>query len=157
MDRPTAIISGEIFQNHQTGRHVENGARADVLHRLATALIEGDNLTETPFIGLEPQRAAPEQIALVHPRDYLALLQRFCAGGGGQLDLNTVVSSGSFETALFAAGSLLRGVEARQPEARPGQLFVVHLAVRGVCDENLLRAGVLRHRRGHQTLHAAAD
>ena len=104
---PTAIISGPVYQAHQTGQHAENASRAAQVHKAATALIESDSR----FIGLEPQQAEFEQIMAVHSHRYVTNLQEFCLEGGGRLDADTVASPASFETARYAAGGLIQGVD----------------------------------------------
>jgi len=47
----------------------------------------------------------------VHPEAYVTLIEQACANGGGQLDVDTVVSPHSFEAALHAAGGAVRMVE----------------------------------------------
>jgi acetoin utilization deacetylase AcuC-like enzyme len=47
----------------------------------------------------------------VHPEAYVSLIEQACANGGGQLDVDTVVSPHSFEAALHAAGGAVRMVE----------------------------------------------
>jgi acetoin utilization deacetylase AcuC-like enzyme len=48
----------------------------------------------------------------VHSAAYLDAFERFAAAGGGHLDPDTVVSTGTWETALAAAGAGLAAIEA---------------------------------------------
>ena len=106
---PIAIISGPIYQAHNTGeRHPENARRAEALRPLAAQLLTGDGR----FVGIEPKPISLERIAAVHSARYVAALQEFCLGGGGRLDGDTLVSPASFEVARQAAGGLLEGVQA---------------------------------------------
>jgi acetoin utilization deacetylase AcuC-like enzyme len=104
--KPTAIITNPIFQNHDTGRHAESPARAEVLHQLALEILK---LPE--FKLLEPQKAELAHVTAVHNPRYVIDLDRFCKRGGGQLDINTTVSPESYEVALQAVGGLLRAVD----------------------------------------------
>jgi acetoin utilization deacetylase AcuC-like enzyme len=61
---------------------------------------------------LEPRRATEEELTLVHQRSYLEALRDFCEAGGGALDPDTIVSGGSWDTALLAAGATLAAVDA---------------------------------------------
>jgi acetoin utilization deacetylase AcuC-like enzyme len=45
------------------------------------------------------------QLLAVHSPAHVELIERLCAAGGGQIDADTVVSSGSWEAALHAAGA----------------------------------------------------
>lgn len=67
---------------------------------------------------LIPTRAASEdELAVYHTRDYIAGI-RACAVGGprqgawGDVDDETVISAGSFEAALYAAGGAMNAVSA---------------------------------------------
>ena len=63
-------------------------------------------------IRLEPRAATLEELSLVHPLGYLEALRAFCESGGGQLDPDTSVVPGSWDTALVAAGAVLAAVDA---------------------------------------------
>jgi len=57
---------------------------------------------------IQPKIAKREDIELVHEPDYIELVKRTCATGGGVLDLgDTVVNSKSYEAAALAAGALI--------------------------------------------------
>jgi acetoin utilization deacetylase AcuC-like enzyme len=55
--------------------------------------------------------ASREVLEAVHPAAHVDFVSRLSASGGGQIDLDTVASSGSFEAALHAAGGAVRLVE----------------------------------------------
>jgi acetoin utilization deacetylase AcuC-like enzyme len=64
--------------------------------------------------GFERVQAPPVQrsvLEAVHPASHVAEIERFCADGGGHLDDDTVVSVGSWEAALHAAGGAVRMVD----------------------------------------------
>ncbi len=61
---------------------------------------------------LEPRRATEAELTRVHDAAYLGRLRQFCERGGGALDPDTVVSQGSWDTALLAAGGVLAAVDA---------------------------------------------
>ena len=83
---------------HDTGGHPEQPARITAIERL---------LDERDWLGWE-RRESPEaereQLEAVHDGGYVEQIERFCAAGGGMLDLDTVASSGSWGAALHAAG-----------------------------------------------------
>lgn len=106
--KPTAIISGEVYRDHQTGGHPESPRRTEALQALAGKLLGGPGR----FVGLDPVEADLARIEAVHSPRYVAALQRFCQAGGGKIDLNTVASPASYRVALLAVGGLLRGIDA---------------------------------------------
>jgi acetoin utilization deacetylase AcuC-like enzyme len=63
-------------------------------------------------VHLEPRRATEAELLRVHESSYLSGLREFCEHGGGSLDPDTVVSPGSWDTALLAAGGVLAAVDA---------------------------------------------
>lgn len=78
--------------------------------------LTGSGLSEQMV--LIPARAASEdELAVYHTRDYIAGI-RACAAGGprqgswGDVDDETVISPGSFEAALYAAGGAMNAVSA---------------------------------------------
>ena len=61
---------------------------------------------------LEPSPATVEQVAYVHDQDYIEALRKFCARGGGLMDMDTGASSDSFDVAMLAAGGAIRAIDA---------------------------------------------
>ncbi len=104
----TLLYSHSACREHDTGAmHPERPARLDaVLETLA-----GDE-----FAGLERReapRATVEQIARVHPKAFVeAVLEAIPDSGHVGLDADTIVSPGSGEAALRAAGALCAAVDA---------------------------------------------
>jgi acetoin utilization deacetylase AcuC-like enzyme len=106
---------------HDTGAsHCERPERISA----ALAGIRQAGLDEAT-IQLSPRRATNEELEKAHAKRYLRFLEDFCAAGGGSLDQDTVVSPGSWDTALLAAGGALAAVEALAA-ARSGYAFVAH-------------------------------
>ncbi|HUF97801.1 MAG TPA: histone deacetylase [Ilumatobacter sp.] len=58
-----------------------------------------------------PRLASVEELALVHGTDYIAAVERLCESGGGEIDGDTSVSSGSFNTARQSAGAVLDALD----------------------------------------------
>jgi acetoin utilization deacetylase AcuC-like enzyme len=90
---------------HDTGGHPEQPARITAIER---------ELERRGWLGFErvsSQRVARETLTAVHPPKYVDAIERFCAAGGGHLDLDTIVSAGSFEAALHAAGGAVQLVD----------------------------------------------
>jgi acetoin utilization deacetylase AcuC-like enzyme len=109
------------LDDHQTGRgHPERPARVP-------AVLDGvrhANLTDA-VVQLPSREVSAEELERVHTRQYLRMLQDFCAAGGGSLDADTVASAGSWTTALRAVGGALAAIEALA-EANEGVAFVAH-------------------------------
>jgi acetoin utilization deacetylase AcuC-like enzyme len=76
-------------------------------------------------VRLPARLATREELERVHTPEYLQMLEDFCAGGGGSLDVDTVAGAGSWETALRAVGGALAAVDALA-EANEGVAFVAH-------------------------------
>jgi acetoin utilization deacetylase AcuC-like enzyme len=60
---------------------------------------------------LQSPAAERSQLTAVHPEAYVASIAAAAARGGGQLDLDTVISEGSFEAALHGAGGAVAMVD----------------------------------------------
>jgi acetoin utilization deacetylase AcuC-like enzyme len=101
----SAFFSHPASAGHDTGGHPERAARIDAIER---------HLDATGWLGFE-RRESPrierELLERCHSADYVAALERFCAAGGGQLDEDTLVSEGSWEAALRAAGGAVAVVD----------------------------------------------
>ena len=92
--------------DHDPGPHPEQPARIVAIERL---LSERDwcgfARVESPAV----DRAVLER---VHPASHVEFIERLSARGGGQIDMDTAVSRGSFEAAMHAAGGAVSLVEA---------------------------------------------
>jgi acetoin utilization deacetylase AcuC-like enzyme len=83
---------------HQTGPHPERPARIAAIER---------ELDERGWLGFERVQSPAvdrELVELVHTARHFERIERLSAAGGGALDFDTIVSPGSFEAALRAAG-----------------------------------------------------
>ncbi len=90
---------------HDTGPHPENAGRLVAIEAA---------LERAGWPGLE-RREAPaatrEQILRVHDEAHLDAIERFCAEGGGMVDMDTIASPGSFEAGMDAAGGAAAAAE----------------------------------------------
>jgi acetoin utilization deacetylase AcuC-like enzyme len=90
---------------HETGPHPEQPARIVAIER---------ELERRGWLGFE-RITSPQvdrsTLTSVHPESYVAAIERFCEAGGGNVDLDTVASRGSFGAALHSAGGAVRMVE----------------------------------------------
>jgi len=103
-----ALVTHEACLAHDTGAH--HPERADRLRSVLAALDEKD------FPGLLREvapRASAEQLELVHERNYVRQLLALEVPEGElrALDADTILSAGSIEAALRAAGGAIRGVD----------------------------------------------
>jgi acetoin utilization deacetylase AcuC-like enzyme len=90
---------------HDTGPHPEQPARITAItEELAARDWLGFSRLESPAV----ERPA---LTAVHPLPYVEAIEAVAASGGGHLDLDTVMSAGSFEAAMHAAGGAVRMVE----------------------------------------------
>jgi acetoin utilization deacetylase AcuC-like enzyme len=90
---------------HETGPHPEQPARIVAIER---------ELERRGWLGFErvsSPRVDRSTLTRVHPESYVAAIERFCEAGGGNVDLDTVASRGSFAAALHSAGGAVRIVE----------------------------------------------
>jgi acetoin utilization deacetylase AcuC-like enzyme len=102
---PPVFLAHPSSLEHDTGGHPEQAARIVAVER---------ELERRGWLGFERvQSPAVDRAVLnaVHPEPYVASIERASAAGGGYLDLDTVLSEGSFEAALHAAGGAVRMAE----------------------------------------------
>lgn len=102
------LVSHGDCGRHDTGwGHPEHPGR---LRAIAAALAEAHDLA--PVVALvEGRKAAPDDVASVHDSRYVGKVEELARSGGGWLDADTVVSEGSWDAALAAAGSVLTAVD----------------------------------------------
>ncbi len=102
---PPVFLEHPSSLEHETGPHPEQPARMVAIER---------ELTSRGWLGFERMRSpAVDRSVLeaVHPDAYVEAMRRVSLAGGGHLDPDTVISEGSFEAALHAAGGAVRLVE----------------------------------------------
>jgi acetoin utilization deacetylase AcuC-like enzyme len=95
------------FRDHDTGAgHPERPSRLD-------AVLEGAEWSgiAEELVRVDSRPATREELERVHPARYLDALERLCAGGGGRIDADTSVSTGSWDAALLGAGAGLASIE----------------------------------------------
>src|SRR3954451_17933383 len=93
---PPVLFHHHAALDHDTGGHPERAARIVAVER---ALAERDWLGCVVRTSPEATRT---QLKAVHDRGYVQRIERFCALGGGMLDMDTVASAGSWTAALHA-------------------------------------------------------
>ncbi len=105
---PIAVFAATELDEHSTPSwHPERRGRVE-------ASLNG--IAEADLFGAvryhEPRLATPDELALVHHQAYVEAVERFCAGGGGDLDPDTFAAPGSWTTARRAAGAVIDAVDA---------------------------------------------
>ncbi len=97
----TLFYCSPRFLEHNTGQHPENARRlGPIMQRLAdpAAAIQLTSVNDWSPI-------SKEHLARVHSPTYVEDVQKFSAAGGGQIEVDTVLSSQSYDVALLAAGA----------------------------------------------------
>jgi acetoin utilization deacetylase AcuC-like enzyme len=103
----TLLYTDPRFVEHDTTPgHPERPQRMDAVSRGVDSSIVAEDL-----VRLAPREATVDELASVHDRPYLDALERFCSGGGGNLDPDTVAMVRSWDIARLAAGAGLDAVE----------------------------------------------
>jgi acetoin utilization deacetylase AcuC-like enzyme len=91
---------------HDPGPHPEQPARIVAIERALEA---------RDWLGFE-RRESPavtrEQLEAVHPAKLIDGIKALCAAGGGMIDVDTIVSEGSWAAALHSAGGAVALVDA---------------------------------------------
>jgi acetoin utilization deacetylase AcuC-like enzyme len=90
---------------HDTGAHPEQPARIVAIEReLAAREWLGFQRVSSPSV----ERSV---LAAVHPVAHIEMVERASARGGSEIDADTIISAGSFEAALHAAGGAVSLVD----------------------------------------------
>lgn len=98
----------EAYLDHLTGsQHPERPARLG-------AVLEGarDAGVADALVAIEPRMATRDELSRVHTARHLDRVENVVRAGGGRLDPDTVVSSGSWDAACRAAGAGLSAIDA---------------------------------------------
>ena len=102
----TLLYYDPVFLQHHTGDHPESADRIIPVVR------------HLNFVALDTQCARPswqpvslQRLSRVHSLSYIEGVEAFAAGGGGRIEMDTVVSKQSYGVALMAAGAICDAVE----------------------------------------------
>jgi len=104
---PLALLTSPAYLRHDNPDHPENALRL----RAIEAALDKSGLRERT-LSLTPKPATREQITAVHTEEYVDTLERVMAQAPGLLDADTYVVPESYETAVLAAGGVIRAVDA---------------------------------------------
>ena len=118
MEKPTGIVYSDVYLEHETGGHPESPRRLTaIMDGLETRGILDD------LVRVDPVPARTEEIELVHSPSYVKWVEEMVNRGETVLDFgDTVVSEGSYQAALLAAGGVLAAVDAVM-EGKVGSCF----------------------------------
>ena len=107
----TPTMPGVLFHHpssldHETGGHPERPERIVVLER---------ELSAREWLGWEVRESPPagfDLLEAVHERAYIQRIEAFSLRGGGFWDVDTILSTGSFDAARHASGGAAAMVDA---------------------------------------------
>jgi acetoin utilization deacetylase AcuC-like enzyme len=101
------IVYDKVFLSHDTGLHLESPRRLEsVISYLETTRIKSQ------LVPVPCRTATQNELRLVHDQPHISRIQDISLRGGGHIDSDTVVSSGSYEAAAAAAGGLMEATRA---------------------------------------------
>ncbi len=103
----TGLVYHPIYLKHDTGPHPERAARLVEIR----AALEREGLWER-LRHLSPRPATMEELARVHSPEHIRWVAECSQKGGGWVDMDTILSSGSYRAALYAAGGAIVAAEA---------------------------------------------
>ena len=100
------LFRHDSSREHDTGAHPERIARIVAIeHALDERGWLGWDVRESPAV-------EHDALLAVHPEDYVERIAAVSAAGGGALDIDTIVSEGSYRAGVHAAGGAMAVVDA---------------------------------------------
>lgn len=102
----TGIVKDLRYLQHDMGSfHVESPRRLEAIYKMIETEID------FPLVVIEPRPATEEEIGFVHSPSYVKFISQTSGKERVYLDPDTSTSPGSFETALLAAGGLMKAAD----------------------------------------------
>lgn len=102
----TGYAYDPFYLKHKTEPHPENPGRLTAIQNRLESSEFYSNL-----VPIQPRKATPEEISMVHDRGYVASVEKSCANEVRNLDADTVISSDSYKAALLSAGAGLNAID----------------------------------------------
>ncbi|TAK22596.1 MAG: histone deacetylase [Chloroflexota bacterium] len=106
MDDLALFFHADSYE-HDTGSHPERAARLRAIEQAG----RDDGLFDLASLRAF-ESATVDEIALVHDRRYIESIAEVSRRGGGQLDIDTALSAGSYHAATRAAGGAIAAADA---------------------------------------------
>jgi acetoin utilization deacetylase AcuC-like enzyme len=100
------LVYDPVYLKHDTGEHVEKARRLEIV----ISQLEQCGITPR-LIPVSPRPATYEELTLIHQPEHVNYIQSISRTGGGWINTDTVLSAGSYETAVYAAGGTIRAAE----------------------------------------------
>ena len=136
----TAVVYSDEYKLHETGNHVENEMRVQIIMQT----IKERGLLDIKDI-YKPNLASEEDLLRVHTMEHVEYIQKFCQKGGGYIDFDTAASPQSYEIAKLSAGGsikaaqlVLDGYESAYSVGRPPGHHATRNKAMGFCIFNNL-------------------
>jgi acetoin utilization deacetylase AcuC-like enzyme len=107
----TAVAGDPVFLEHPSSLQHDTGPHPEQPARITAIQQELEARDWVGYTRVSSPPAAHSALTAVHPERYVETIESIAARGGGQLDLDTVMSAGSYEAALHAAGGAVRLAE----------------------------------------------
>ncbi|MCU0630919.1 MAG: histone deacetylase, partial [Methanoregulaceae archaeon] len=102
MNRKSSVITGELFGCHEMDLHSECNARLQMANSGVPGWVEK----------LEPSPATVADLGRVHKPHYIRMIRELCALGGKRyIDMNTYLTTETFQVASAAAGAAMGAVQ----------------------------------------------
>jgi acetoin utilization deacetylase AcuC-like enzyme len=103
----TILFTDPRFQDHDTGRHVENAGRLrSILSRITDAGL-ADRCRPGRF-----EAMSPLELRRIHSAEQVETVELVARRGGGWIDADTIVSPASYEVGRLASGACAAAVDA---------------------------------------------
>jgi len=100
-----------VFLHHPSSLEHDTGGHPERAERIVAIEDELARLGWLGFERVESPEVDRETLTAVHRENYVEWIERAAARGGGALDMDTLMSTGSFEAALHAAGGAVHLVD----------------------------------------------
>jgi acetoin utilization deacetylase AcuC-like enzyme len=116
------IIYDDFYLKHDCGpSHPENSDRLRfIINAIRNSNFSKELSFESPF------EASPEQISLIHEKNYIKRVRSLSEEGGYHyLDIDTVVSENTFKCALLAVGGCFKGIDLILNDVSASSFFAI--------------------------------